>query len=165
SRLVYRIFPGDQFDAMYAEFLRGNLEDTPVPPRENRRSLPDPRFIYVKRPMISVRFYGLNTRLKPLDDRRVRQALLYAINREAIIEEVYSGRYFLARGILPPGTQGFNPRLPGYPYDPQRARQLLADAGYPGGRGLPPLQIWSSGKLEALVRELEQIKQYLGAVG
>src|SRR2546430_11915359 len=62
------------FRSMYAEFLRGNLEDTPVPPRENRRGVPDPRFIYVKRPMISVRFYGINTRVKPLDDRRVRQA-------------------------------------------------------------------------------------------
>ncbi|PYN38168.1 MAG: ABC transporter substrate-binding protein [Candidatus Rokuibacteriota bacterium] len=165
SRLVYRIFAGERWETTYDEFRQGNLEDAPVPSRDYRRVVASGGHIYVKRPMISVRFYGLNTRLKPLDDRRVRQALLYAINREAIIEEVYSGRYFLARGILPPGTQGFNPRLPGYPYDPQRARQLLADAGYPGGRGLPPLQIWSSGKLEALVRELEQIKQYLGAVG
>ena len=86
---MYRIFPGEQFDAMYGEFFKGNLEDTPIPPREQRVKTPDPRYVYVKRPMISVRFYGFNTQVKPLDDRRVRQALVYAVDREAIIEEVF----------------------------------------------------------------------------
>jgi peptide/nickel transport system substrate-binding protein/oligopeptide transport system substrate-binding protein len=165
SRLVYRIFLGEQFDAMYAEFVKGNLEDAPVPPREQRTTARDPRYIYVKRPMISVRIYGFNTRLRPLDDRRVRRALLYAVNREAIIDEVFLGRFTPAHGILPPGTQGFNPRLRGYPHDPQRARALLAEAGYPNGRGLPPIAIWSSVKHEGIIREYEQIKRYLDAVG
>src|SRR5207253_7738939 len=65
---------------------------------------------------------------------RVRQALLYAINREAIIDEVFLGRFTPAHGILPPGTLGFNPRLRGYPYDAQRARALLAEAGFPNGQ-------------------------------
>src|SRR5207249_4868793 len=144
SRLVYRIFLGEQFDAMYAEFLRGNLEDTPVPPREDRHRLSDQRYIYVKRPMISLRFYGFNTRVRPLQDRRVRQALIHAVNREKLVEDVYRGQFAFARGILPPGTQGFNPRLMGYPSDQELARSLLADAGYAGGRGLPPIEIWSS---------------------
>jgi len=165
AKLVYRIFPGEQFDAMYGEFFKGNLEDTPIPPREQRVKTPDPRYVYVKRPMISVRFYGFNTQVKPLDDRRVRQALVYAVDREAIIEEVFLGRFTPARGILPPGTQGFNPRLKGYAHDPRRARELLAEAGYPNGRGLPPIAIWSSVRHEGLVREYEQIKQYLEAVG
>ena len=165
SRLVYRIFLGEQFDAMYGEFLKGNLEDTPVPPSEQRVNASDPRYIYVKRPMISVRFYGFNTRMRPLDDRRVRQALLYAVDREAIIDEIFFGRYTPARGILPPGTQGFNPRLKGYVYNPRRARELLTEAGYPNGRGLPPIAIWSSVRHDGLVREYEQIKRYLEAVG
>src|SRR2546426_7185845 len=70
SRLVYRIFPGDQRDVMHDEFLKGNLEDAPVPARADRRSLAaDASHIYVKRPAISVRFYGLNTRTKALNDR------------------------------------------------------------------------------------------------
>jgi len=165
ARLVYRIFLGEQLDAMHAEFLKGGLEDTPLPPRGARPRPSDAAYIYVKRPMISVRFYGLNTRAKPLDDRRVRQALLYAIHREAIIEEVFAGRFAPARGILPPGTQGYNPRLRGYPHDPQKARELLAEAGYPGGRGLPPIAVWSSVKHEALAREYERIKRDLDAVG
>ena len=115
--------------------------------------------------MISVRFYAFNTRTKPLNDRRVRQAIVYAIDREAIVQDVYSGQYTFARGILPPGTLGFNPRLAGYAYDPQKARDLLAEAGYPGGRGLSPLAIWSSVKRDDIVREHEQIKKWLEAIG
>jgi len=165
SRIVYRIFPGDRRDEMYDEFEKGNLEDAPVPTQEHARIVAAGNHIYVKRPMLSVRFYGLNTRLKPLDDPRVRKALIYAIDRQALVEKVHAARYTLARGILPPGTQGFNPRLRGYPYDPRKAQDLLARAGYPKGRGLPPLHLWSSVRREAIVREHDAIREYLGRVG
>jgi peptide/nickel transport system substrate-binding protein len=165
SRLIYRIFPGEQFDAMYEEFRRGNLEDAPVPARDYRRILREARYIHVKRPMFSLRFYGINTRIKPFDDRRIRQALVHAIDRETIVQEAHLGRYVAARGILPPGTQGFNPGLRTLDYDPRRARELLAQAGHPEGRGLPVVPIWSSVRSEALVQELEQIKRYLEAIG
>ena len=166
GQLVYRIFPGEQHEAMYDEFQKGNLEDAPVPPRADRRALAaDANRIYVKRSMISVRFYGFNTRTRPFDDRRVRQAIVLAINREAIIDGVYFGQNTFARGILPRGMIGYNPRLQGYPYDPQQARELLAAAGYPGGRGMPPVVIWSAARRGDIVREHEQIRKALAAVG
>ncbi len=165
SRVVYRVFPGERSETMHEDFQKGNLEDTPIPSQNYRRILAGRDHIYVKRPMLSVRFYGINTRAKPLDDRRVRQALIYAIDREALLEEVFLGRYALARGILPPGTQGFNPKLKGYPYDPHKAQELLVQAGYPGGRGLSPIPIWSGRRDEEFVRWHERIKTYLEAVG
>jgi len=165
SQLVFRIFPGEQRDAMYEEFRQGNLEDSPVPTRADRRMLAGGPYTYVKRPMISVKFYGFNTRVKPLNDRRVRQAILYAVNREALVQDVYYGQFTHARGILPPGTLGFNPKLAGYPYDPHKARSLLAEAGYGGGRGLPTLAIWSAARRDVVVREHEEIKRQLAAVG
>jgi ABC-type oligopeptide transport system substrate-binding subunit len=165
SRVVYRIFPGDRWETMYEEFRAGNLEDTPIPARNYRQILSAGHHLYVKRPMLSLRFYGFNTRVKPLDDRRVRQAIACAIDRESILQEVLLGRFVLARGILPPGTQGFNPALHGYAHDPRRSRELLAEAGYRGGRGLPPLAIWSSVKLEQLVREHDRMKVDLEAIG
>jgi ABC-type transport system substrate-binding protein len=95
----------------------------------------------------------------------VRQALIYAIDRQALIDEIFLGRYASARGILPPGTQGYHPNLKGDSYDPQKARDLLAQAGYPGGRGFPTIPIWSSVRHEGIIREHEQIKKYLETVG
>ncbi len=165
SRLVYRIFPGGQLDRVYEEFLKGELEDTQPPTREYRRSVTSSRHVYVRRPMFSVRFYGFNTRMKPLDDRRVRQALVAAVDREAIIEEIHLAKHTVARGIVPPGTLGFNPALVVPSYDPARARALLAEAGYPGGRGLPKIEIWSSVTNDAIQREHELIRRSLAAVG
>ena len=166
TRLLFRIFPGEQRDAMQEEFQKGNLEDAPVPARVDRRALATSGgYIYVKRPMISARFYGFNTRAKPLNDRRVRQAIVQAIDRETIVEGVYLGQVTYARGVLPPGMLGFNPGLTGYPYDPARARELLAQAGYPGGRGLPPLTIWSGARQADIVRDHALIKKWLAAIG
>jgi peptide/nickel transport system substrate-binding protein/oligopeptide transport system substrate-binding protein len=163
--VTYRIFSGGQIDAMYEEFRKGNLEDTPIPTRDYRRIVTAPGPQYVKRPMLSVRFYGFNTRTRPFADRRVRQAVIHALNREALVQEIFLGRYVPARGILPPGTLGFNPHLKGYGFDPEKARELLANAGFPGGRGLPVLTIWSSVKHEGIVREHEQVRKSLEAVG
>lgn len=165
SRVVYRIVPGEQFDVMYEEFKRGHLEDTPLPSRDYRRIATEEAYIHVKRPTISLRFYGFNTRLKPFDDPRLRQAFVYALDRNALIEEAFLGRYALARGVLPPGSLGFNPRFAGYPYDPTKARELLARAGFPGGRGLAPVAIWSSVKHEGILREHDLVRRQLEAVG
>lgn len=162
SRVVYRIFPGDDFAAMYKEFQRGRLEDSPIPSERYREIIAASAPLYVRRPMFSLRFYGLNLRIRPLDDRRVRQALVHAIDRRTVVEVVGPGRYILARGILPPGT-GYDPKLTGLAYDPQRARDLLTEAGYPGGRGLPVLAVWSSAKSVLLEHDL--IRRQLGSIG
>jgi oligopeptide transport system substrate-binding protein len=165
SEVLFRIFPGNDVDAMYQEFERGKLEDTPPPTRDYALAVASKSHVHVKRPMISIRWYGLNTRVKPLDDRRIRQALIHAIDRVALVQDVYANRYVLARGVLPPGTQGFNPTLQGYSYDPGKARKLLAEAGYPGGRGLRPITIWSSVKRQEIVQQHEEVRKYWAAIG
>ena len=165
ARVVYRLFSGDPSDAIYEEFQRGGLDDSPLPVKNYRAAVADSRWVYVKRPMFSVRFYGFNTRVKPLDDRRVRQALNHALDRVQLIEELSHGRFALARGVIPPGTLGFNPKLAGYAYDPARARELLRAAGYPDGRGLPPIEIWSSVKNDPVMREHEIVRRAFDAIG
>jgi len=165
SRIVFRIFPGDRWDASFDAFQKGRLEDTIPPSRGYLEAIQDPRWTYVKRPMMSIRFYGFNTRMKPLDDRRVRLALMHAIDRQGLIHDVHLGRYTVARGILPPGSLGFNPQLNAPDYRPARARELLAEAGYPGGRGLPAIRITSSVNADPVVREHDYVKRALAAVG
>ena len=165
SQIVFRIFTGDRWDASFDAFQKGQLEDTIPPSRGYTEVIQDPRWAYVKRPMMSIRFYGFNTRMKPLDDRRVRLALVHAIDRQGLINDVHLGRYTLARGILPPGSLGFNPKLTSPDYQPGRARELLAEAGYPGGRGLPPIRITASVNADAVVREHDYVRRALAAVG
>ena len=82
---------------------------------------------------ISTTYIALNESVPPLDDVRVRKALQLALNRSLLLDATCSGRGYLENGILPHSTYGFNPALPEIPYDPEGARELLADAGYPDG--------------------------------
>jgi hypothetical protein len=126
--VVYRLFSGDPSDAIYEEFQRGGLDDSPLPVKNYRAAVADSRWVYVKRPMFSVRFYGFNTRVKPLDDRRVRQALITrwtACSSSRSCPTAASPR----RGVIPPGTLGFNPKLAGLCVRSARARELLARPG------------------------------------
>ena len=81
-------------------------------------------------PEFDVAYIGMNTDEPPFDDVNVRRALNYAIDRETITEVLLEDAAFPARGILPPGFPGFNSELPGYEYDPEKARQLLAESKY-----------------------------------
>lgn len=69
----------------------------------------------------------------PLKDIRVRKAMLMAINRPAIIERVLQGNGTLAHQFVGEGYQGYSPNIEAIPYDPQAAKALLAEAGYPNG--------------------------------
>jgi peptide/nickel transport system substrate-binding protein len=69
----------------------------------------------------------------PLKDRRVRQALSIAINRQAIVDRVMEGNAIAASQFLPPGAPGTSPDVKPAPYDPNKAKAMLAEAGYPKG--------------------------------
>jgi dipeptide transport system substrate-binding protein len=70
-----------------------------------------------------------NVQEKPFDNAEVRQALDYAIDKEAIIKAVYQGQGQPATTLLPPSMWSFNKSVKGYPYDPAKAKALLAKAG------------------------------------
>ena len=91
-------------------------------------------------PKLAVYFYRLNTTRKPLDDPRVRRALAMAINRQQIVDQVTKSGQVPAFTIVPPGIAGYEPP-PGFTPDLAEAKRLLAEAGYPGGRGMPRVSI------------------------
>ncbi len=78
-------------------------------------------------------FLALNTKAAPLNDLRVRQALAHAIDRKLIIDRILGGHATAINGILSPDAFGFDPTLPAYAYDAERAKKLLADAGFKDG--------------------------------
>jgi oligopeptide transport system substrate-binding protein len=165
DRLVYRIYPGAPMDKMFDDFENGGLEDTFVPSSQIQKIQDAKRYQFVRRPILSTRFLGINTSQGPLSNPLVRQAFSCAVDREALVREIHQDRYKSAQGILPPGTYGFDPQFRPFPYDPERAKALLAKAGFPGGKGLPTLELWSSVKSPEIEREHGAIKKYLSAVG
>jgi peptide/nickel transport system substrate-binding protein len=70
---------------------------------------------------------------EPFDKLEVRQAIAHAINRQALIDAFYTERDVLAEGFQPPAIMGHNPDLPDIEYDPDKAKELLAQAGLPDG--------------------------------
>lgn len=89
---------------------------------------------------LGVYYYLLNTARKPLDDPRVRQALAYSIDRESLTRHVLKAGQQPAYHFTPPNTGGYTAEAK-LLYDPERARELLADAGFPGGAGFPKLEL------------------------
>jgi oligopeptide transport system substrate-binding protein len=91
-------------------------------------------------PYLGTYFYLFNTERPPVDDVRVRKALAMTVDRDKLIRTVLHGIYTPAYTITPPGTMGYQPpRL--FDYDPEKARQLLAEAGYPNGEGWPGVEV------------------------
>jgi oligopeptide transport system substrate-binding protein len=95
---------------------------------------------YRQAPYIGTYYYLINTLQAPTDNLRVRQALSMAIDRESLNRNVLKGTNIPAYSITPPDTLGyFPPRL--FSHDVARARELLAEAGYPNGEGWPGLEL------------------------
>jgi peptide/nickel transport system substrate-binding protein len=84
-------------------------------------------------PSLRVIFCGMNTFAEPFTDVRVRQALNYAVDVQSIIDNLLSGFGTRLASVSGPAEFGFNPNLEPYPYDPERAMQLLTEAGFPNG--------------------------------
>jgi oligopeptide transport system substrate-binding protein len=91
-------------------------------------------------PYLGSYFYRFNVGVPPLDDTRVRRALALAVDRDAIVRRITLGGQQPTGTLTPPGTGGYTPP-PGVGLDPDRARALLAEAGFPGGRGFPELEL------------------------
>jgi peptide/nickel transport system substrate-binding protein/oligopeptide transport system substrate-binding protein len=164
DRLHYRVFLALDLQASLEAFEAGHIEDTKIPVPDRQRLINNPRYNFFRKPILATLFLWVNARDAPLSNPKVRQAINYAINRGAMSSTIRQSRFVQARGILPPGMPGYNPDLPGYEHNLRRASQFLAEAGYPEGKGLPTLELWSSvvspearAEHAAVKRDLRQI--------
>lgn len=122
-------------------FRDGQLHTTSIIPIEKVPELMETNAPELRlHPWTGTYFYTLNTTRPPLDDVRVRQALNYAIDRELIIESVMLGVVSASNSYTYQGVPGYQaPDI--YHYDPDKARELLAEAGYPHGEGMRPMTL------------------------
>ncbi len=112
-------------------------------------------------PSIIARYVALNNLAKPFDNPKVREAMNYAINKEALNKVVFNGFARVAEGVVP-GKVEYSQKMAPWPYDPKKARELLAEAGYPQGF---ETTLWSAYNDGTSVKAIQFIQQQLRQVG
>jgi peptide/nickel transport system substrate-binding protein/oligopeptide transport system substrate-binding protein len=165
DKIVLKIFHGAPRERILKEFKKGNLDESFIPPEEIEEMAKERKYLFLRKPLLSLRFYGLHSMSKPLDDKNLRKAINFAIDKRLIISEIHKNQFNLAKGILPPGMPGYNPKKDMYPHDENQAKKYFAEAGYGGKRVVPALEIWCATKADAAQRELSEIKSQLNTIG
>ncbi|MFI5401792.1 MAG: peptide ABC transporter substrate-binding protein [Planctomycetota bacterium] len=131
--------PIDDLDVAYNMFIKGEehwIRTVPTSKIDDAKRRPE----YFVNPYLTTYFYRVNTTRPHLKDKRVRQALSLAINRETITRDVLRAGQIPATWLCPEMARYKPPT--GLPSDPDRARALLKEAGYPGGEGFPKLTLF-----------------------
>lgn len=125
----------------------------------------DPTIAFHRYQELSLSFLGFQTGIPVIADERVRRAIAHAIDRKALAE-LSSVTRREATGILPPGLPGYSPAPKALDYDPAESRRLLAEAGHPGGRGIPPIVTFVAiAGNRTLSKTYETLRLELAAVG
>ncbi|AIW88713.1 MULTISPECIES: ABC transporter substrate-binding protein [unclassified Treponema] len=136
SRITF--LPIEDSNTSYEKYKAGELDwntGIPVPRIDEVKQLPD----YQVAPQLSTYYYIFNVKRGPLQDARVRKALTLALDRQELVEKVTKAGQVATRSMVPP-MAGYTPGQ-GAGYDPELGKKLLAEAGYPDGKGFPSLTV------------------------
>lgn len=141
--ILFRIIPDEM--TRYQEFVAGNLEHTNIPAGKMQEINNDDylKSLLVVKPAMDMYSYAFNCEKPPFKDNiKLRQAINVAINRNDIVNSVLEARGEELKGFVPPGSWYKNPNAIGFNYNPEVAKKLLAEAGYPNGKGLKPIELY-----------------------
>ncbi|WP_406643254.1 glutathione ABC transporter substrate-binding protein GsiB [Pectobacterium brasiliense] len=133
----------------------------PIPFEQAKVLEKNDKLALVASPSILHRYISMNVTQKPFDNPKVREALNYAINKEALIKVAFSGYATPAEGPLPSSID-YSVKYHPWPYDPAKARELLKEAGYPDGF---TTTLWSSHNHSTAQKVLQFTQQQLAQVG
>lgn len=138
EQLVTRIIPDNS--AQFLELMADNIDLMGLDPIKYSRIIParpdlQKKLALYKELGNSYTYLGFNLKHKPFDDVRVRKAINYAISKQEIIDGVYLGLGIDIASPYKPGTRWSNPNLKPYPYDPEKAKALLKEAGFVDSNG------------------------------
>lgn len=129
------IYKSIQEDAARIAALEAGQVDliSNVPPHEVARLKANPRLRVQQVQGLRPIFLILSPAYKPMDNAKVRRAITHAIDRERIIKHILEGYAYPLNGLLSPQVFGYEPSAKAYPYDPEKAKQMLNEAGFPNG--------------------------------
>lgn len=128
DNLVYAITPDPT--ARYAKLKKGECHVMIAPnPADIAGMKTDPVVNLISQPGLNIGYLSFNTQKPPFDKKEVRQAFNMAIDKAAIIKDVYQGAGQAAINPIPPTIWSYNTAIEDYPYDPEKAKAMLAEAG------------------------------------
>ena len=158
-------YPGEKKDQAFPDLLEGKLTGCPIPGSADLAELREKGYQVLVRPRLSFMFYGMNVARPPLDDPNLRKALSLAMDRERFAREVLRSRHHPASQILPRGMPGHSPENALARFDLAMAASFLERSKYPGGKGLPELELASASHSDVAKRELEMYRKDLASLG
>lgn len=132
DNVIYKVVPEDTTRIAMVESGEAQIGDQ-LPVTELERVQGSSDMTLSRTEGLGVEYIGFNVKKKPFDDVRVRQAIAHAIEKDSIIKGVYNNVGSRASSALSPKVIGFNPNLQDYDYNVNKAKELLAEAGYPNG--------------------------------
>ncbi|MBZ0258781.1 ABC transporter substrate-binding protein, partial [bacterium] len=132
KRLVYKVLRDPEVRLFSVVRGEASLMDG-INPQIAAEVEANPDLVLAQRPGVNISIAYMNVERGPLTDKRVRQALNYAVNKKAICEHLFEGYAEPLRGIFPPSVLGHDPDSHAYEYDPGKAKALLAEAGFADG--------------------------------
>lgn len=165
DELIFAVIPNNQTRLL--ELEKGNIHLMEgLNPTDIERVKENDELELLEAPGLNVGYIALHNEKKPFDNKQVRQAVNYAINKEEIAEYLMGGQATAAKGALPPTIWSYNQKLAGYPYNPDEAKRLLAEAGYGDGFEFT-LRTYSAPRSYNPVgaRLATAVQQYLSQVG
>lgn len=132
DKLVFKVIPENT--ARLTALTSGEIDLMDGLNPDDAQTVKDnPDLQLILRPSMNIGFVGFNVEKKPLDNPKVREALAYAINKPAIVEAFFAGLGEPAVNPMPPSLWGWNGNIKDREYNLEKAKQLLAEAGYPNG--------------------------------
>jgi peptide/nickel transport system substrate-binding protein len=143
DRLIFRVIPENS--VRFLELKAGNIHMCEFPnPADIPMASKDPKLQIFSQAGMNIGYLGFNHKKEPWKSNlKLRMAIAHSINRKAIVDKIYQGMGEVAKNCIPPTMWGYNKDVPGYAYDVELAKKLLAEAGYPEGKGLPEITVWS----------------------
>jgi dipeptide transport system substrate-binding protein len=130
--LIFSITP--DASVRWAKLQKGECHVMPYPnPADLDAIRKDANVTILEQPGLNIGYLAYNTTKKPFDDVRVRKALNMAMNKKAIVEAVFLSSGVPAINPIPPTMWSYNTSIKDDPYDPEAAKKLLAEAGFPNG--------------------------------
>jgi len=132
KKIIFQSFPDNS--ARLNALMTGNIDLADGINPSDGKSIEDNEELQLfERPSMNVGYLGLTVTRPPFDKKEVRQAINYAIDKQAIVDSFFEGRADVAKNPMPPSISGYNDDVEGYEYNPEKAKELLKSVGLEDG--------------------------------